>query len=285
MISLIARDVFMGQIIWIASYPKSGSTWLRAFLHNYVRNAEAPHDINSLMELTTGESSAARYRRHDPRPPSQYTIADVQRLRPLVHRALADAHPGLVFVKTHNALLVVAGVQTVTKDVTSGAIYLLRDPRDVAISYSRHLDRSIDDTIAIMADVEAATGGTDEKVYERLSSWSANVHFWTRRPHPELHVMRYEDMVAAPLQAFGGLIRFLGADPPEDRLARAVAFSDFAVLRAQEEARGFIEQPARSSGPFFRAGQVGQWKAVLTRAQAARIERDHGEVMRRFGYL
>jgi hypothetical protein len=180
---------------------------------------------------------------------------------------------------------VVAGVQTVTKDVTSGAIYILRDPRDVAISYSRHLDRPIDETIAIMADVEAATGGTDEKVYERLSSWSAHVHFWTRRPHPELHVMRYEDMVAAPRQAFGGLIRFLGGDPPEDRLERAVRFSDFAVLQAQERARGFIEQPARSSGPFFRSGQVGQWQAVLTRAQAARIERDHGEVMRRFGYL
>ena len=97
--------------------------------------------------------------------------------------------------------------------------------------------------------------------------------------------MRYEDMVAAPRQAFGGLIRFLGGDPPEDRLERAVRFSDFAVLQAQERARGFIEQPARSSGPFFRSGQVGQWQAVLTRAQAARIERDHGEVMRRFGYL
>jgi hypothetical protein len=275
----------MGQIIWIASYPKSGSTWLRAFLHNYVRNAEAPHDINGLMDLTTGESSAARYRKHDPRPPSQYTIAEVQRLRPVVHRALAAAHPGLVFVKTHNALLVVEGVQTITRDITHGAIYILRDPRDVAISYSRHLDRSIDDTIAVMADVEAATGGTDEKVYERLSSWSAHVHFWTRRPHAELHVMRYEDMVSAPLQAFGGLIRYLGQEPPEDRLARAVRFSDFAELRAQERAKGFIEQPARSSGPFFRAGEAGQWRSVLTRAQAARIERDHGAVMRRFGYL
>ena len=275
----------MGEIMWIASYPKSGSTWLRAFLHNYVRNAEAPHDINSLMDLTTGESSAARYRRHDPRPASQYSIADVQRLRPLVHRALAEAQPGLAFVKTHNALLVVAGVQTITKDVTSGAIYILRDPRDVAISYSRHLDRSIDDTIAVMADVEAATGGTDEKVYERLSSWSAHVHFWTRRPHPELHVLRYEDVAAAPLECFGGLIRFLGQEPPAERLARAVAFSDFAELRAQEQARGFIEQPARSSGPFFRAGQVGQWRKELTRAQVARIERNHGEVMRRFGYV
>ena len=166
-----------------------------------------------------------------------------------------------------------------------GAIYILRDPRDVAISYSHHLNRSVDDTIAVMADVEAATGGTDEKVYERLSSWSAHVHFWTRRPHAELHVMRYEDLAAAPTECFGGLIRFLGQEPPEERLARAVAFSDFSVLQAQEQARGFIEQPARSSGLFFRAGQVGQWRTVLTRAQAARIERNHGEVMRRFGYV
>jgi hypothetical protein len=275
----------MGQVVWIASYPKSGSTWLRAFLHNYVRDPAEPHDINSLMELTTGESSAARYRAHDSRPASRYSIADVQRMRPLVHRDLAAAHPGLVFVKTHNALLVVEGVQTITRDVTAAAIYILRDPRDVAISYSRHLGRSIDETIGIMADVEAATGGSDEKVYERLSSWSAHVHFWTRRPHPELHVLRYEDMLAAPEAAFGGLIRFLGQEPPPERLARAVSFSDFAVLRAQEKARGFIERPARSRSAFFRMGNSGQWREVLSPAQAARIERDHGAVMRRFGYL
>jgi hypothetical protein len=275
----------MGQVVWIASYPKSGSTWLRAFLHNYVRDPAEPHDINSLMELTTGESSAARYRAHDSRPASRYSIADVQRMRPLVHRDLAAAHPGLVFVKTHNALLVVEGVQTITRVVTAAAIYILRDPRDVAISYSRHLGRSIDETIGIMADVEAATGGSDEKVYERLSSWSAHVHFWTRRPHPELHVLRYEDMLAAPEAAFGGLIRFLGQEPPPERLARAVSFSDFAVLRAQEKARGFIERPARSRSAFFRMGNSGQWREVLSPAQAARIERDHGAVMRRFGYL
>jgi hypothetical protein len=275
----------MGQVVWIASYPKSGSTWLRAFLHNYVRDPAEPHDINSLMELTTGESSAARYRVHDPRPASQYSIADVQRMRPLVHRDLAAAYPGLVFVKTHNALLVVEGVQTITKDVTAAAIYILRDPRDVVISYSRHLGRPIDETIGIMADVEAATGGSNEKVYERLSSWSAHVHFWTRRPHPELHVLRYEDMLAGPEAAFGGLIRFLGQEPPPERLSRAVRFSDFAVLRAQEQARGFIEQPARSSGAFFRAGRTGQWREMLSPAQIARIERDHGAVMHRFGYL
>ncbi|MBW4022722.1 MAG: sulfotransferase domain-containing protein [Proteobacteria bacterium] len=275
----------MGQIVWIASYPKSGSTWLRAFLHNYIRDADAPHDINSLMDLTTGESAASRFRRHDPRPASQYSIAEVQRLRPLVHREMAAAHPGVVFVKTHSALLVVEGVQTITREVTAGAVYILRDPRDVAISYSRHLGRSLDETIAIMADVEAATGGTDDVVYQRLSSWSAHVHFWTRRPHPTLHVMRYEDLVATPEASFGGLIRFMGQEPDEARLGRAIRFSDFAELKAQEEAHGFIEQPSASSGRFFREGRAGQWREVLSPAQAARIERDHGDVMRRFGYL
>lgn len=274
----------MGKLLWIASYPKSGNTWVRAFLHNYIRAADRPQDINDLTALTTGENAAARYHPHDPRPASQYSIADVQRLRPIVHRDMAAARPGITFVKTHNALLVVEGVQTITKEVTAGCIYILRDPRDVAVSFSRHLSLSLDRTIAFMADPEAATGGTDTSVYVRLATWSAHVHFWTRRDSPQLHVLRYEDMLADPSAAFGGLVRFLGAAPEPERLARAVKFSDFEELRAQEAARGFVEQPAQSGDVFFRIGQAGQWRHVLSAAQAGRIERDHGAVMQRYGY-
>lgn len=275
----------VGQLLWIASYPKSGNTWVRAFLQNYIRDGAEPQNINDLMALTTGESAASRYAPFDPRPASRYSIADVQRMRPLVHRAMAAARPGITFAKTHNALLVVAGVQTITKEVTAGCIYILRDPRDVAVSFSHHLGISLDRTIAFMADPEAATGGTDDTVYVRLATWSAHVHFWTRRPHPTLHVMRYEDIRAAPEAAFAGLIRFLGSEPEPARLARAVGFSDFKTLRAQEDAHGFIEQPAASREAFFRQGMAGLWRDVLSAAQAARIERDHGEIMRRFGYL
>ena len=275
----------MGKLVWIASYPKSGSTWVRAFLHNYILQPEAPYDINALMDLSTGESGAARYRRYDPRPASQYSIADVQRMRPLVHRDLMDVHPNLVFVKTHNASVLVEGVPLMTPAVTAGAIYIVRDPRDIAVSYARHRGRSLDDTIAFMADPLAATGGTDDKIYERLSSWSVHVHFWTRHPHPLRHVMRYEDMIAAPETAFAELVRVLGQEPPADRLARAVTFSAFRELQAQERVKGFIEQPVESTELFFRAGQPNGWRAVLTAAQRDRIERDHGEVMARFGYL
>ncbi|HEX3983742.1 MAG TPA: sulfotransferase domain-containing protein, partial [Acidisoma sp.] len=173
-----------------------------------------------------------------------------------------------------------------TKAVTGGAIYILRDPRDVAISFSRHLGLSLDRTIAFMNDPEAATGGTDTAVYVRLATWSAHVHFWTCRPHPTLHVMRYEDMRTDPTAVFGGLVRFLGQEPPAERLARAIAHSDFDELRRQEEAAGgFVEQPQKAGDAFFRVGQSGQWRGTLTHAQTARIERDHGTVMQRFGYL
>ncbi len=275
----------MGRLVWIASYPKSGSTWLRAFLHNYIRQPEAPYDINKLTDLSTGESGAGWYRAQDPRPASRYTVAEVQRMRPAVHRALMELHPDLVFVKTHNASLVVSGVPLVTPEVTAGAIYLVRDPRDVAVSYSHHLGLGLDETIGRMADVSAATGGRDDKVFEQVSSWSVHVHHWTRTASARRLVLRYEDLAAAPEAGFGAVIRWLGEEPPAARLARAVAFSGFEELRGQERAAGFVEQPAASRGAFFRAGRAGGWRDVLSPAQRRRIELDHEVVMQRFGYL
>jgi hypothetical protein len=275
----------MGKLVWIASYPKSGNTWMRAFLHNYIRRPDAPYDINRLTDLTASDVNAERYRRYDPRPASQYSIADVQRMRRLVHRDLTALDSTLVFVKTHNPLMLVEGAPLITPEVTAGAIYIVRDPRDIAVSFSRHRGRSIDDTIAFMADPEAATGGTDAKVYERFSTWSDHARSWTNRPDPRIQVVRYEAMLADPATVFAAQISWLGEAPPPDRLERAIRFSGFDELRAQEQARGFKERVAGSTAPFFGTGRAGAWRQVLTPAQQGRIERDHGAMMQRFGYL
>jgi hypothetical protein len=274
----------LGKLVWIASYPKSGNTWIRAFLHNYIRQGAAPYDINALTDLTAADVNAERYHRYDPRPASQYTIADVQRMRRLVHRDLMALDKTLVFVKTHNAKLVVAGAPLITPEVTAGAIYVVRDPRDVAVSYSAHLGRSIDDTIARMADPEAASGGSDAKVYERHSSWSVHVQSWTHPADPTIRVLRYEALVAAPESVFAELIGWLGQPPPPARLNQAIRFSHIAELRAQESAKGFKERVAGSTAPFFGAAKPGHWRGVLSPTQQARIERDHGTMMARFGY-
>ena len=270
-------------LIWLASYPKSGNTWLRAFLHNFLRNGPAPHDINRLLDLTATENDASLYRRLDPRPASLYSVDDVQRMREHVHRAISESFPDHVLVKTHNARIEVAGRPLVTPEVTAGAIYIVRDPRDVAISYGSHLNLPVDEVIAMMAEPGAATGSTDAQVFERLGTWSQHVASWIEPDGKPLLVLRYEDMHAAPLETFGRVARFLGAPAEPARLDRAIRFSRFDELAAQERAQGFIERPAAVER-FFGHGRPGLWRSVLSAPQAFRLKRSHAAVMARFGY-
>lgn len=274
----------MGKLVWLASYPKSGNTWLRAFLHNYITEPETPYSINRLVDFSASENNALFYAEYDRRPASMFSIAEAQTMRPKVHRGLTRLHPDLVFVKTHNACLSVHGIPLCTPEVTQGAIYIIRDPRDVAISYAAYTGQSLDEIIAFMAEPQAANRGTDTQIFELLGSWSLHAGSWTKQNDPRLLVLRYEDMLAAPADAFGRVIGFLGGPADSARLARAVEFSSFATLSAQEAAHGYAAN-APTAGTFFRAGTAGQWRDRLTAAQRARIEADHGPMMEKFGYL
>ena len=275
----------MGGIIWLASFPKSGNTWMRSFLHNLLRNPTESYDINTLTDFTLGEAQTRWFKQFDPRPGSEYSLADVRRMRPLVHRYLTTTSPDSLFVKTHNALIQDEGVPLVTMGVTAGAIYIVRDPRDVVISYSHHQGKPLDYAIDMLGQEYTCTGGDDVNVYEYLSSWSRHVHSWTHTPNPTLLTLRYEDMLDQPLKSFGSVAKFLGLDVARPRLDKAMKLSSFKVLKAQEQRKGFIERPAHADAAFFREGKAGQWKKILTPAQVARIDADHGDQMRRFGYL
>ena len=273
----------MGAIIWLASYPKSGNTWLRSFLHNLMRSPGESYDINRLSDFTLGESQERWYRLFDPRPVTEYSLDEVRRMRPMVHRRMTEAHPDTIFVKNHNALLEDAGYPLVNMEVTAGTIYVIRDPRDIAISYSHHLNISIDETIAFLNNEGAATGGDLANVYEYMSTWSRHVYSWTHTPHPQLLVIRYEDLLTSPTKTFGSVVRFLGLNPPRERLEKAVKLSSFKVLQAQERKKGFVERPSWAPA-FFREGKAEQWKKLLTPAQQDLIKQHHGEQMERFGY-
>lgn len=274
----------MSKILWLASYPKSGNTWLRAFLHNLFRNPDTPFDINRMSALTAGDSQAHWFRCLDPRPPAALSRADLAHLRPRVHALIAGSAPDTVMVKTHNALVEAAGAPMITQALTAGALYVVRNPLDIALSYAHHLGRPVDDIIALMETSGFETPASETHVPEHHSDWSGHVESWTRRDHPGLHVVRYEDMSRRPGPTFRAIAAFLGRKPPRERLERAVRHSSFRALRAQEDERGFVERtPAQAR--FFRAGRPGGWREALDEGQVARLVARHRVQMERFGYL
>jgi len=216
--------------------------------------------------------------------PTKKHLNEVAAARARVQQYIVDTVEGLIFVKTHQALAVDRGHVNINFAVTAGAIYIIRNPLDVAISYAHHLDQPIDSSIDLMNKKNAETSLSDKQVNELYGSWSQHVLSWTRRPHRAIYVMRYEDMLTEPQKTFGALARHLLFKPSDEQLADAIERSSFERLREQEEKEGFRERPDKAER-FFREGRTGQWKDVLTPQQIQRIVDAHGEQMQRFGYL
>ena len=274
----------MGAIVWLASYPKSGNTWARAFLHNLLRDPDAPVPLNRLADFTIGTADARWYEKYCDKPITEVTAEEFAAIRVQVQHDYTQAFPDTVFVKTHNYLGEEADVPLITMEYTAGAVYIVRDPRDVCISAAHHFGLTIDKAIQMLGTLGTRTSGDEANVPEVLSSWSKHVESWTRNPSAGLHVMRYEDMSTDPLKTFGDLARFLGLNPPRERMRKAIKFAEFKTLRRLEEKYGFRER-SQNADRFFRKGRAGTWKHTLSAEQAARIESEHGEQMRRFGYL
>lgn len=267
----------MGKLVWLASYPKSGNTWVRVFLHNYILTSGEGHSINALTDFSVAECAAALFGAAGVR----LGVDEVQKLRPKVHEQLTRLHDDLVFVKTHNANLAMRDVPLCTPDVTAGAVYIVRDPRDVALSYAAYTGRSVDEIIKFMANPGAANESDGVQVFELLSSWSEHALSWVAAPNRLL--VRYEDLLAEPARYFARIVRFLGTgEVDQARLTRAIAFSSFGALARQEATEGY--KAGGGHEKFFRAGQAGQWRQLLAPAQAARIVAAHGAVMGKFGY-
>lgn len=275
-------------IVWITSFPKSGNTWTRTFLHNLTRlqsGDQEEQDINELNRFTTWEVNKQYYTKLlGYEPDVEKHRNEIAAVRPKVQEMIADELEGLVFIKTHHALVMDRGYPVINTAVTSGAIYIVRNPLDVAISYAHHMNGSIDDAIGAMGIENTETDGSKKAVYEIYGSWSQHVWSWTRNPHRAIYVMRYEDMLAEPEKTFSGLASHLLLDATPEQIKEAIERSSFNKLKEQEEKEGFREKPKQAK-QFFREGRAGQWREILTPAQIDQIINDHGEQMRRFGYL
>ncbi len=274
----------MGNIVWLASYPKSGNTWLRMLLLNLFSGSEQPAQLDEVSRMSTGDTVMRWYGEVDDRPPKSWTTDDVARLRLKVQRYLAGLRDDSIFIKTHAALMPMCGQPAFDMSVSAGAIYIVRNPLDIVISYARHAGLDHDQTITLMSTPGHMLPRTEALTEFVQGGWSQNVASWTMQPNPAIHVVRYEDMIADTEATFAEICGFLTLKVTPENLARAVSHSRIDVLRRLEDEGGFHER-TKNQGRFFGDGQSGGWRKVLSERQVTRLVERHRVQMARFGYV
>jgi len=252
------EDCRLGFIYWIASYPKSGNNWTRAFLTDLITDG-ARSATGQSPQIVLDETLGRFYKPFLKKSLETASEMELAAIRPHAHRMIARKAQNFVLLKTHSLLGLHHGTPTVTFDVTAGAVYLMRNPLDVAVTYTEHRKKDLDDTIAAMNHSERIPNHPATRSYEIIGSWSENVASWTK-PHDRVLVLRHEDMLADPAAAFGSMVQFLKMDVSAEQLSRALESSQ------------------------SRAEIPGLWRKELSEEQVATLVRRHEVTMKRFGY-
>lgn len=273
----------MSNIHWIASYPKSGNTWVRAFLWAYLTGQ--PMNLNALGWYQPGDDNPMDYQEVSCKPLPELELGDQFMLRTAVLlRKVQRWKKTSLFMKTHHKRMLVNDIPLIPPALTAKAIYVVRDPRDVAVSFAHHYQCSVDEAVERMAKADGMiTSEHKHGLHHIVGDWSSHVRSWIEHDRFPTLCLRYEDLLAKPRETFGYMVEWLG---PVDKgfFEHALESTTFAGLQAEEQARPFSENPYPEDQPFFRKGQSGEWRDVLTPEQAASIETTHGEMMEYLSY-
>lgn len=233
--SLRSSDVFL------ASYPRSGSTWLRFLL------------FESLLGKSSGFENVNQ------------AIPDVK----LHKHGLPLLPDGGRLIKTHE----------VYHAEYRKAIYLIRDPRDVALSeYAYQTALGL-----VQLDFNEYLQMFLMDCVNPFASWREHIESWLSAPlsPQEILILRFEDLKTDTRGSIAQIARFLSLPADEIRIRKAINDNTLERMRAKER-----ETPQRASkaGRFIRSGSVGGWRANLDSAQVDLFRRHTADVLVRLGY-
>ena len=273
----------VGRINWVASYPKSGNTWIRKLVDAYIMGCI---DLNSLRHsLVLGDTWIPAMQAVCPWPLEDAARGVLVLCRPAaLCNILANAGTEDVFLKTHSANVTIQEVPMIPGLLTRAAVYVVRDPRDVAISWSHHAEVGFDEAITqLNCKLGMIHDAKRASKFAWLGSWRHHVASWLGCKRFPVTKVRYEDLLVDPEKEFRRVLATFGfIDVDEVRLRFALEETTFEKLRGMEDVDGFKEK--QGGDHFFRCGKKEQWRAFLSEDQVKAIESVQGDVMKSLGY-
>ncbi len=288
------------HIFWIVSYPKSGNTLVRAIISALFFSRDGKFQLDQLKHTSQFER---RDRVNLINKINKEEFLNLDQLKilskywlTLQNKENMKIDKGFGFVKSHSSYVSMFNNWFTTLNNTAGYIYVIRDPRDVAISWSKHANLSYDDSISFMLNFNSCIewAQTNSELPDNikpktfLSSWDEHVLSWTKNSLdvPKL-VLKYEDLVYKKEEVVKIIVKFfeknfnIKFNSNDEKIANIVESTSFEKLKSQENEYGFAEA---SSGAFFRKGEKNQWKNELTVEQIARLENKFRDFINKFSY-
>lgn len=276
------------NIIWIASYPKSGNTWFRVFLSNLFSEYDQPVNINSLHP-TPLASSRLLFEEYVGIQSSELTNHEIDLLRPDVYKLLSQNYDSDLFMKVHDAWQLNCNDKPLfPNEITKGVIYIIRNPYDVAKSYANHNGVYLSEAISLLNDnnnsVSRSTKKSSYQLEQTIFSWSKHAESWIDHSKLPVHVLRYEDLLLNPKLHFKNALDFLGIFYNSRQISSAIENSDFKILAEQEKEFGFIEKPQKSR-QFFKNGRASDLEQLAGNQHYQILKKKHAKMMKRFKYF
>ena len=291
------------HIFWVSSYPKSGNTLVRAILTGLFFSQDGKVTFEDMRHIGLFETTRRLNFIKETNKEDFYNLGDLRVLSKYWQKIQMNQElkikQGFGFLKTHSSLVSIKKNFFTSKDVTKGYIYVIRDPRDVCISWSKHSNYSIDESIDFLCNSLSVLKWINKSKYsiipknifplQFVSSWSEHVKSWTENNInvPKL-IIKYEDLLINKEIIIKQIIKFfdenfnIKTNSFEAKLKNILETTNFQYMKEIETKNGFEE--AMPWSKFFRKGKKEQWKDILNKTQQSKIEENFREYMNKFDY-
>lgn len=250
-------------------------------MHYFAANDGLPPD--AVRGFAPNENSGQFYQPFLPLGAEHLSDAALASVRPRAQQAISRMTNSYIFVKTHHWYGTHHGTPTVSLDDSAAAVYLVRNPLDVVVSYAAFRNVSYDQAIDWLLAKDRILPRIPKGSYFVAGSWSQNVSSWRNQRQLPCTVLRYEDLISSPEGQFRHLLKSWQLKVDTKKLTAAIAATSLETLKAAEAKHGFQERP-KGTKAFFRKGRSGEGYAKLAQPQRNRVINACGQEMSELGY-
>ena len=282
------------MIIWVASYPKSGNTWLRSLISAYYFSKKGFFDQNNLklIDQFPGKKYLKnfQYKKDIPGETAKHWIEAQNKI---------NSEKKIRFFKTHNILGSFNNHEFTNINNTLGAIYIVRDPRNVLTSIKNHYDMNYEEALNFIKSERKFIYDFDKKEdysdFQIISSWEKNYQSWKNNKIFPIKFIKYEDLERETFKVFKSVIEFISLISKDkksfnrEKAINVINSTSFETLKNLEKKRGFsdsvLSNKSKKKIPFFYLGPKNDWKKILNVDIKVNLEKNFEQSLKDINYI